>query len=1200
MSKRVIIRPREGNALAMLVQAGLIGEAATASLAGGTVHLEEIEVDPGVGSWVIRYDATGAVQLGLEDLTARWSAALQAAVPGLQRIEWVRGDSCRTAGAGLPPSRDAASDQEYMAVLLTQAAAGGAAAPNGAAVPASGSAGETAGSPPAGAGDDAAPVVLWGRPIRGGQITPLSAVSVQEGPVILVGQAVGVEVRETRQGTRIIQFDLVDKTDAVTVKVFERAPRSAGREPAQAGGTAADVASGRKEPLDKLLEEAGWVKVRGEAVIDRFLGELVVEARDICRAEPPAIRQDLAPAGQKRVELHLHTKMSAMDATTDVAAAIRRAAAWGQPAVAITDHGVCQSFPAAYDEGKKLGIKILYGIEGYLVDAATDDAHRYHIIILARNQEGLRALYELVSLSHLRYFYRFPRLPRAEVEKRREHLILGSACESGELFQAVLSQRPDDELRKIAGFYDYLEIQPRSNNAFLLREGQVQTEEQLLDLNRRIYQLGQELGKPVVATGDVHFLDPEDEIYRQIILAAKGYADVERQVPLYFRTTDEMLQEFAYLGKQAAQDVVVNNPVLVASWVQPIMPVPDHLYAPDIPEAADTIQSLAWQRAHELYGDPLPDRVEQRLKRELDAIIGNGFAALYWIAQKLVSKSLADGYLVGSRGSVGSSLVATMCGITEVNPLPPHYLCPHCHFCEFVDDGSVGAGVDLPQKACPHCGTPLSKLGFNIPFEVFMGFHGEKVPDIDLNFSGEYQPQVHQYTEELFGHDHVFRAGTIATLADKTAYGYVRAYAQEKGLQLRRAQINQLVRGITGVKRTTGQHPGGLMIVPKQLDVHQFTPVQHPANDKTSDIITTHFDYHSISERLVKVDILGHDDPTVLRLLREFTGVDPRTVPLDDPKVLQLFSSCEPLGVTAEQIGTSVGTLGIPEFNTRFVRTMLEETHPRTFSDLVRISGFSHGTNVWANNAQDLIREGKATLQEAIGCRDDIMLSLMRWGVEPAKAFKIMEQVRKGKGLKPEDERLMKEHGVPDWYIESCHKISYMFPKAHAVAYVTMEVRIAYFKLYYPAAFYAAHFTVKAEAFDANLVLKGVEAMRAAMAEIEAKGNEATAREKDLASLLEVAIEANQRGIRFLPVDVTRSHPTRFQVEENALLPPLVSLPGLGEQAARALAAAREEAPFTSIEDIRLRAHVSRAVIDVLRAAQALPGLPEGAQLALF
>ncbi|HEY8530880.1 MAG TPA: PolC-type DNA polymerase III, partial [Limnochorda sp.] len=680
--------------------------------------------------------------------------------------------------------------------------------------------------------------------------------------------------------------------------------------------------------------------------------------------------------------------------------------------------------------------------------------------------------------------------------------------------------------------------------------------------------------------------------------------------PLYLRPTQEMLEEFAYLGEERAYDVVVTQPRRLAESVEGVAPVPEGLHAPELPHAAERITEMTYSRARELYGDPLPQLVQERIERELASIVGNGFASLYLAAALLVQRSLQDGYLVGSRGSVGSSLVATLCGITEVNPLPPHYLCPRCHHVEFFTDGSVGAGVDLPRKDCPRCGTPLDRYGFDIPFETFLGFHGEKVPDIDLNFSGEYQSTIHKVAEEIFGPEHVYRAGTIATLADRTAYGFVRKYLEEKGIKARSAEINRLVQGCSGVRRTTGQHPGGLIIVPEGHDIYEFTPIQYPANDREAGVITTHFDYHAISDQLVKLDLLGHDDPTMLRMLEEETGVPARSIPLDDPETMAIFSGVETLGIKdPERLGIRVGTIAIPEFGTRFVRQMLEETRPTTFSQLVRISGFSHGTNVWTNNAQDLIRSGIADLNHAIATRDDIMTYLIRQGMEPEQAFAIMEKVRKGKGVSAEEEAAMKACGVPQWYIDSCRKISYMFPKAHAVAYVTMAFRIAYYKVHHPAAFYAVYFTVRAEEFDAGLVIRGPEAIQREMSRLDQKGADATARDKNVVTILEVVLEALARGIGFQPVDLYKSHPTRFRVETGRegeggmkawLRPPLMALPGVGRQAAMAIAEAREEGPFGSMENLQSRSRVSRTVVEVLRDHGALGALPEKDQLTLF
>ncbi|MCL6549308.1 MAG: PolC-type DNA polymerase III, partial [Alicyclobacillus sp.] len=689
--------------------------------------------------------------------------------------------------------------------------------------------------------------------------------------------------------------------------------------------------------------------------------------------------------------------------------------------------------------------------------ASTGDVTRvrpFHATLLVRNRQGLRHLYELVSLAHTKYLHRVPRIPRSELVRLRDGLLVGSACQQGELVQAFLRGKSEEELEQICRFYDYLELQPVSHYENLLRDELLDSFEQVRDMHRQVVALGKKLGIPVVATGDVHFLNPADGRYREILLHHQHGPEAVKQPPLYLRTTDEMLEEFAHLGEDALQ-VVVHNPALVAAEIEDVPPIPDQLYTPVIEGAEEEIRRLAYDKARRLYGDPLPALVEKRLEKELHSIITHGFAVIYLIAHKLVTKSLSDGYLVGSRGSVGSSLVATMTDITEVNPLPPHYLCPECQYSEFVEDGSVGSGFDLPDKRCPRCGAELARDGQDIPFETFLGFEGDKVPDIDLNFSGEYQPRAHRYTEELFGKDHVFRAGTISTVAEKTAFGYVRKYAEEKGLVLRNAEAERLAQGCTGVKRTTGQHPGGQVVVPGHMSIYDFTPVQYPADDKDAGTLTTHFDYHPALEGcLLKLDILGHDVPTIIRMLEDLTGVDAKRIPLNDPKVISLFRSTEALGVRPEDIRSTTGTYGIPEFGTRFVRQMLDDTRPTTFSELVRISGLSHGTDVWVNNAQDLVRGGIATLSEVICARDDIMVYLMYKGLEPSRAFKIMESIRKGKGVKEEDAEYMRQFGVPEWYIESGRKIKYMFPKAHAAAYVIMSMRIAWFKVYHPLAFY--------------------------------------------------------------------------------------------------------------------------------------------------
>jgi DNA polymerase-3 subunit alpha (Gram-positive type) len=1018
--------------------------------------------------------------------------------------------------------------------------------------------------------------LLRGRRIRE-EPRPIALITDEERSYVVAGEVIHIDEKELRSGRRLVQIDICDYGDSITLKLFENedSPR-----------LAADLAKGL------------WICARGPIQWDRYTQELTMLPYDLQRCEPPEelVRRD--DAALRRVELHLHTKMSAMDGTVEVGEVIRLAASWGHTAIAITDHGVVQAFPEAHQAGKRAGIKVIYGMEGYLIDGEDPKAPSYHIVLLAQNQRGLCNLYKLVSLSHLKYFYRRPRLPRRLIEEYRDGLLLGSACEAGELYQACLNGANEQELARIASFYDYLEIQPLGNNAFLVGE-KVSSQDDLEKINSRLAELGKQLDKPVVATCDVHYLQPWDEVYRRILMAGQGYEDAERQAPLFFRTTGEMLEEFAYLGEATAAEVVIDGPRRIADMIDELQPVPDGLYAPEIEGAEEQVVEMTYASARQLYGDPLPDIVRERIEKELNAIVGNGFSVLYLIAHKLVKKSLDDGYLVGSRGSVGSSLVATLCGVTEVNPLPPHYICPQCHDFQFFTDGSVEAGVDLPDRQC-ECGEQYHKLGFDIPFEVFLGFHGEKVPDIDLNFSGEYQSVVHRYTEELFGSDYVFRAGTIGTLAEKTSYGFVRKYLESKGKTARSAEINRLVRGCTGVRRTTGQHPGGMIVVPQGHDINEFTPVQHPANDAKGGIITTHFDYNAISEQLVKLDILGHDDPTMIKMLEDATGIDALKIPLDDPKTMSIFSGVEGLGVTAEDIGTDVGTLGIPEFGTRFVRQMLEETRPTTFGELVRISGFSHGTNVWANNAQDLIREDIADLSQAVATRDDIMNYLIQLGMEPQLAFQIMERVRKGRGLRAEDIQAMKDVGVPEWYLGSCKKISYLFPKAHAVAYVTMAFRIAYFKVHYPLAFYAAYFSVRADSFEVRLTSNGLAGVREIIQEITEKGHGATAKERNVLVVAEVVLEAMLRGVVFQPVDIYQSHPTRFLIEGQSLVPPLAAVPGVGEAAALTLAQGRKEAAFTSWEDIRRRCGVSRTALETLALYGALEGLPETAQLSLF
>ncbi|WP_297631373.1 PolC-type DNA polymerase III [uncultured Clostridium sp.] len=828
-----------------------------------------------------------------------------------------------------------------------------------------------------------------------------------------------------------------------------------------------------------------------------------------------------------------------------------------------------------------------------------------HIIILAKTQAGIKNLYKLVSEAHVSNFFRSARTKKSKLQKMRDGLIIGSACEAGEVFKAILSGKSDEEVEKIAEFYDYLEIQPIGNNRFLVEKGNVKDDDELRELNRRIYNLGKKMGKMVVATGDVHFLEPHDDDFRKIIMAGKGFKDADAQPPLYYKTTEEMLKEFSYLGMEEAREVVIVNPNKVAESIEDIKPIPDETYPPKIEGAEDEIRDMVLTKVHKIYGDKLPEVIQKRLDKELNSIINNGYAVLYLIAQKLVAKSLKDGYLVGSRGSVGSSFVATMSDITEVNGLPPHYVCPNCKYSHFFLDGSISSGADLPDENCPKCGTKYIKDGHDIPFETFLGFEGDKEPDIDLNFSGDNQADIHRYTEVLFGKGFVFKAGTIGTVAEKTAYGYVRKYLDEKGIRASSAEIERLTIGCTGIKRTTGQHPGGIMVVPSDNEIYNFTPIQYPADDNSADFITTHFDYHSISGRLLKLDILGHDDPTVLRMLQDITGLDPKTIPLNDEKVISLFTSAKALEIEKEKIGSEifgeVGSYGLPEFGTKFVRQMLIDTQPKAFADLVRISGLSHGTDVWLNNAQYFIKEGYTTLKDCISTRDDIMVYLMYRGLPPKTSFTIMEKVRKGKGLSEEDEVLMKENNVPDWYIESCKRIKYMFPKGHAVAYVMMAVRIAYYKVYYPEAYYSTFFTVRADEFDAELICRGESAVKAKLEELYALGNNVTVKDKGMTTSLELCYEMFKRGMSFTKVDLYKSAANKFLIEEDGVLrPPISALQGVGANAADAIVEARKDGEFISKEDLRLRAKITKTNIETLSNHGCLEGVPETNQLSLF
>lgn len=1244
------------------------------------------------------------------------------------------------------------------------------------------------GLPPLPEEDESSPLILGSAPVINEPLIKIADLNAESGNVYIDGEIQSMEDKETKSGKVLLSIDVYDGTSTMTCKAF--------------------LPGNNAKKIIKRLKSASAIKLAGRAQLDTFSNELTIMANTIITSEPlkKTVRQDNSEV--KRVELHMHTKMSQMDAMTSATDLIKRAMKWGMKSIAITDHGVVQAFPEAH---KLLGrdnpeMKVIYGVEAYLApdkensvtnskgqnidttycvldlettgfsavtekitevgimkvkngevidqfscfvnpekpipqrvvkvtnitddmvkDAETIDkvfpkileflgdsiivahnakfdvgflkqnakqlgyefdytvidtltlakdlfpnfkkyklgkiadelgivvevAHRalddvdttvkvfnvmiqklkdrgvttvdeidtlgrdeasrkeeykklntYHAIILAKNYVGLKNLYKLVSLSHLHYFYKKPRILKSLYKKYSEGLILGSACEAGELYQAIELGKSDEEIENIARDYDYLEIQPLGNNEFLVRNGVVPDREYLKDINRKIVELGEKLGKLVVATCDVHFMDPQDEVYRRILEAGQGYKDADEQAPLYLRTTEEMLQEFSYLGEEKAYEVVVTNTNKIADMCDLISPISPEKCPPHIPGCEEDIKNIAYEKAHELYGDPLPEIVQTRLDKELNSIISNGYSVMYIIAQKLVWKSNEDGYIVGSRGSVGSSLVAFMTGITEVNSLQPHYRCPNCKYSDFTDYG-IGNGFDLPDKDCPKCGHKLQKDGMDIPFETFLGFNGDKEPDIDLNFSGEYQAKAHKYTEVIFGKGTTFKAGTVGTVADKTAFGYVKKYFEERNIPVNKAEIARLAVGCTGIKRTTGQHPGGIIVVPKGREIYEFTPVQHPADDPNSDIITTHFDYHSIDGNLLKLDILGHDDPTVIRMLQDITGIAPTEIPLDDKETMSIFNSTDALGVTPEQIHSEVGTFGIPEYGTKFARGMLLDTKPTTFDELIRLSGLSHGTDVWLGNAQTLIEQGVVTLKEAICCRDDIMVYLMKKGVPPDKAFKIMETVRKGKALKDPEKwesfkAIMKEYDIPDWYVKSCEKIKYMFPKAHAAAYVTNAFRIAWFKVHIPLAYYAAYYSIRAKAFDAEVMINGKEKVKNKMKEIEMMGNAATPKDKDMYDDLEIVLEMYERGLRFLPIDLYKSHATKFQIEGEYLRPPLNSIAGLGTVAAESIMRARKDEPFMSIDDMKIRAKIGDSVTELLRQFGCLEGMSQSNQLSLF
>lgn len=1051
---------------------------------------------------------------------------------------------------------------------------------------------------------------LFGRSLGKVNIVPINTLTAETGSAMIWGDVFSIEMRTTKDGKKyIISIMITDYTGSMTIKAFESIDKC--------------------KPIE-LIKSGTTIVVKGDVQYDKYDHEIVMRADSIATGEKVKI-VDKAP--KKRCELHLHTNMSDMDGMSSAESLIKRAYQWGMPAIAITDHGVAQAFPEAMNTlngilSKGGEIKVIYGTEAYFIDDTVSDSSKpfdgedvicencsmltkdelnklktYHQIILVKNLTGLKNLYKLISYGHLNYFYKRPRIPKSVLMRHREGLIIGSACEIGELYHSIVLGKPYEELKKIASFYDYLEIQPLGNNMFMVRNEIVQSVEDIKNFNRTVIKLGEDLNIPVVATCDVHFLDPQDSEYRKIIMTGKGFKDADEQAPLYFRTTKEMLKEFDYLGEEKAYEIVVENTNKIADMVEQIKPIPDGNFPPFIDGAEEQLTSITWRRAKDIYGDPLPQIVKERLDRELGSITKHGFSVLYMTAQKLVADSEEHGYLVGSRGSVGSSFVATMSGISEVNPLCPHYICPNCKNSEFITDGSYGSGFDLPPKDCPKCGTPYHRDGHEIPFETFLGFDGDKVPDIDLNFSGEYQSHSHRYTETLFGKENVFKAGTIATVADKTALGYVRKYAEEKGKVFHRAEEQRLAIGCTGIKRTTGQHPGGMVVVPRGMSVFDFCPIQRPANDQKSDNITTHFDFHSIHDTICKLDELGHDVPTIYHYLEEFTGINVMDVSMSDEKVMSLFTSTEALGIKPEDIGSETGTFSLPECGTSFVRQMLVESQPKTFTDLLQISGLSHGTDVWIGNAADLIKAGTCTISEVIGTRDSIMTYLLHKGLEPKMAFKIMEIVRKGKATKlltDEHINAMKEHGVPQWYIDSCMKIKYMFPKAHAAAYMISTLRLGWYKVHKPLAYYAAYFTVRGEGFDAEAALAGKPAVEQKIRDIMNKGMSATAKEKSDLATLQIINEMLARGIKVLPINIYKSEAKKFMIEGDSLRLPYLSLSGVGEAAAESLVETAKSGDFLSIEDIQAKSKVSKTIIEMLKNAGAFGDLPESNQMSLF
>ncbi len=1016
-------------------------------------------------------------------------------------------------------------------------------------------------------------------------------VGTKEKPVI-EGEVFKMESMPIKSGRELITILIASEVRTFALKAF--------------------ISKEKLGEFEENLSSGDMIRARGAIEYDTYEHENLMMLTSLKKVEKK-FKEDTYPNG-RRVELHCHTKMSDNDGFNEVSDIVSKAAYWGQPAVAITDHGVVQAFPDAAKEAAKQAkkgreIKIIYGVEGYLYpdeDARGEDGEidikknrTFHIIILAKNQTGLKNIYKLVSLSHIDYFYKRPRIPRSVLEAHREGLIIGSACEAGEVYQAIVRGADDEELERVASYYDYLEIQPLGNNRFMIDEGIAKDEDALIANNLRIIRIADKLGKLTVATTDSHYPTQEASIYRNIIMAGIGFRDTPSD-SLYLRTTDEMMAEFAYLGDRA-EEIVITNTNKIADMVEEVLPVPKGKFPPKIEGAEDQLRNSCYERAKSIYGDPLPPEIEERLETELSSIIGNGYAVMYIAAQMLVHKSNQDGYLVGSRGSVGSSFAATMAGITEVNPLAPHYVCPECKHFEWSDEpDKYDTGYDMPEKTCPECGARMKKEGLNIPFATFLGFKGDKGPDIDLNFAGEYQPVAHRYVGEIFGEKNVYKAGTVATIADKTAYGYVKHYIEDNHVSANKYDVDYLVQGCTGVKRTTGQHPGGIIVVPDDHEIYEFCPVQKPANKRDTDVITTHFDYHKIDENLLKLDILGHDVPQLIRHLQVMTGVDPMNIPLDDKETLSIFTSLDALHIKNEDYRFTHGTYAIPEFGTNFTRQMLDDIKPTTVSALIKMSGFSHGTAVWTGNAQDLLRNGTATIDEVISCRDDIMNFLIKKGLPNGDAFKIMEIVRKNRVLSEEQLQMMKDHGVPDWYIWSCETLQYMFPRAHAAAYVMMSIRMAWFKVNYPEAFYAAWFTSKVDNFDAEMVGKSAQDVERRMDEIDKLGNTATAKQKEQLSVYEVMYEALSRGYEFAEPVLGTAEACRFSVVDGRIMLPFNAVSGIGDTAAESLAEAYELRPFNTLDDVRSRTKLSGTNIEDLKRHGLFAGLPESAQISIF